>query len=208
MYRLKIPSHPPPPPAPLHMAALVSKRRQCGDIRYLLTFQGTSSHPLRLSLAQALHNGHDMIVRVVCPVNEHGDDVPGCSDRSDPSYPSYEELLSNTYFSLVVVGDSGFSFRLMEVMAAGSIPVVLSDDWRLPFDEVIDWDDVAIRVKEEEATVMLPSILRGMKEVEVCAMRVRVRDVYDKYFATFERQLDGLLEVLRVRHGRPPPLEA
>jgi hypothetical protein len=44
-------------------------------------------------------------------------------------------------YSATPRGHSKFSYRFSEVMSGGSIPVILADDWLLPFrPEVIDWE--------------------------------------------------------------------
>ena len=62
----------------------------------------------------------------------------------------YTEMLRNTSFSLVMRGDNLYSYRLLEVLSAGAIPVIFSDTWVLPFYEVVDYSKFAIVMKERE----------------------------------------------------------
>jgi hypothetical protein len=42
--------------------------------------------------------------------------------------------------------------RLLDVMSAGSIPVIVSNHAVLPFDDVLDWESFSVRVPEHKLT--------------------------------------------------------
>ena len=127
------------------------------------------------------------------------------TDRRQPTNvnsPSFEDGMRRAHFALAPRGDAHFTFRFFEAMAAGLIPVVLSDSWALPFAELIDWSDVAILVPEARLHG-IPSILANMTLHQVCAMRMRVHAVYEEYIKEPERWAKAIETILQ-RPRRPP----
>ena len=92
------------------------------------------------------------------------------------------ELLENSKFGLVPRGHAMFSYRLMETMAMGVVPIIISDGWQLPFEDMLDWSEFSIRVREDDIST-LSSIIEAHRD-RACEMSAKVYDVYHKYMAT------------------------
>ncbi|XRB20595.1 glycosyltransferase family 47 protein [Pseudoscourfieldia marina] len=92
------------------------------------------------------------------------------------------ELLLDSKFGLVPAGDGWHSYRLVEVMAMGVVPVVLSSQWILPFESSLDWKSFAIDARDTSLQ-KLPSLLRS-ELPRACDMGAKAYGVYHEYMAT------------------------
>eukprot|EP00927_Polykrikos_kofoidii_P037262 TRINITY_DN31399_c0_g1_i1.p1 TRINITY_DN31399_c0_g1~~TRINITY_DN31399_c0_g1_i1.p1 ORF type:complete len:636 (-),score=111.11 TRINITY_DN31399_c0_g1_i1:119-1783(-) len=67
----------------------------------------------------------------------------------------YFDIMGNSHFCLVPVGTSSWTNHLYTSFFAGCIPVILSDNFVLPFEDLIDWPSVSIRWPEEHVNIGL-----------------------------------------------------
>ena len=116
---------------------------------------------------------------------------------------AFREVMDRSHFVLCPRGAGTSSYRLYEVMAAGRVPVIISDDWTAPLG--VDWDAFSIRWPEQR-TAGLAEMLRARLDGWP-AMARAARAAYEANFAhgaAVQRILD-LVEVLhRNGAGRTP----
>ncbi len=74
---------------------------------------------------------------------------------------TYAATIARSKFVLCPRGHGPSSFRLYEVLRAGRVPVIISDDW-LPPPE-IDWPSLSVRVAERNVA-QLPRLLEDLEE--------------------------------------------
>ncbi|HEV2427567.1 MAG TPA: exostosin family protein, partial [Acidimicrobiales bacterium] len=94
------------------------------------------------------------------------------------------------------------TYRLFEVLAAGRVPVILSDDWVPPKGP--DWDSFSIRWPEARIPELPAELERRQAEAPV--MGIRARQAFDEWFAldiSLTRQMSELASLL----DRSPPRE-
>lgn len=77
------------------------------------------------------------------------------------SNTTFRDLPAMSRFTLCPAGWARWSFRLMEAVAAGSIPVLLSDYYVRPFTPWVDWDRFSLRLPERALSQIDP-ILRSL----------------------------------------------
>ncbi len=152
----------------------------------LASFQGFASHPVRHALA-SIADGKKIIVNLV----EQSNHVGKINALTKTVETLYERLLKRSIFAFVPRGDANYSYRLLEVMSFGCIPVILSDGWVLPFDRVLQWDAFSLRFSAD-AISLIPDLLGSLSEDEIS---VRFREVQKVYAAHF-KDWDCIVETL------------
>lgn len=114
-----------------------------------------------------------------------------------PRY-DYESLLQNSTFCLVPRGRRLGSFRFLEVLHAGCIPVILSNGWVLPFSEVIDWSQAAIVIDERNLLQTL-EIVRSVSHKRIFQLKQQTQILWNQYLSSVKKIIDTTLEILRDR---------
>ena len=150
------------------------------------SFRGVLSHPCRSAL-QKLHDGTNIICDIVTAANHIGR-IDATTRAADSEFT---DLLAKSLFAFVPRGDALFSYRLLEAMSFGCIPIVVSDGWVLPFDKIVDWQNLALHIPESEIP-NIPRILQRMSWRRTEEMQLAVNTVYTTHFAN----LDIIVETL------------
>lgn len=96
----------------------------------------------------------------------------------------YNNILSDSIFSLCPEGTGPNTIRLWESMAIGVIPVIFSDDWIPPKITGLEWSDFSVFIKSKDLK-NTSSILRSFSEEKLEIMKLNCINAY-KYF----RQMD------------------
>jgi organic radical activating enzyme len=63
---------------------------------------------------------------------------------------TYHNLMARSFFTLCPAGYGRWTFRFIEALLNGSIPILISDDYLIPFSDVINWDDYCIVIPEDK----------------------------------------------------------
>ena len=148
-----------------------------------------------------LDNREDILVFTTC---KHGKkwkelkDERCNTDNSEYDRFDYNHLMSNSTFCLVPRGRRLGSYRFLEALGSGCIPVVLSNDWVKPFSSVIDWSSIVID-GDERLLLNLPEILRSISWRKISRMRSAGLRIYDKYFSSIEKIILTTIKILEQR---------
>ena len=126
------------------------------------------------------------------------------SDVSPPQGDSltYSGLLQSSHFGFAPRGDALFSYRFSELAAAGVLPIVLSDGWALPFEQLIDWSRLSIRVPQSNVSSVLGR-LSTLSHREVCQRRAELYDAYHTYLKGPKEWAHAMVQ-LDLQSSEPP----
>lgn len=162
----------------------------------LMSFKGRRTHGLRQALF-LLHNGRD---RVCIDSTDERAAARRRGGGADPVDESAARLHGRSRFSLCPRGDAAYSFRFIEALSCGAVPVLYGDGWVLPFSEALDYDAFAVLIPEAEVhrTVEILAAIDDEGGV-VEAMQAAGRRVFEAVFATLDAQCAALLAIVRLR---------
>ncbi|XP_070506515.1 exostosin-1 [Chironomus tepperi] len=173
--------------------------------KYLLAFKGKRyvhgiGSETRNSLFH-LHNGKDIVMVTTCRHGKSWRELQdGRCDEDNREYDryDYETILQNSTFCLVPRGRRLGSFRFLEALQAGCIPVLLSNSWVLPFSPHIDWKQAAIW-GDERLLLQVVDIVRSISPSKIMAMRQQTQILWERYFSSIEKIVFTTLEIIRER---------
>ena len=171
-----------------------------GNYRNGKNFNHNAKHGgARLSY-QKLHDNKSIIIRR----NSRGNEI----EESVLANVSYPEFMGRTIFGLAPRGDNKFSYRFMEVLSAGAIPIYHGDDFVFPFrPELVDWNKCAIILPEKDAGKTALDLINDIPIETRCMMRNYCYfGIYKKYVESDVGLIDGLvmgLEELAKGNKKP-----
>ena len=84
--------------------------------------------------------------------------------------PQYLREMSMSDFCLVPMGSTSWTLRLYDALFLGCVPVILSDNIVLPFEERIDWSKLVIKWPQAHAE-RLPAFLLSLSQEHIRAKR-------------------------------------
>lgn len=155
----------------------------------LFSFVGSPTAPCRARLFELEHA--DAIVEQVLDFMFW--------DAASPDYDGrkarYFDVLARSRFVLCPRGRGTSSFRLYETLAAGRVPVIISDEWVAPPGP--DWEACSLRWPEGRTDGLIEMLEERDRDWQ--AMSAAAASTYGEYFATevcFHRVVDLCSELL------------
>lgn len=114
-------------------------------------------------------------------------------------------LLRESTFSLIlapinasIVSTTLTQTRIFEALKYGAIPVILGDNIKLPFEEILNWKDAVIVLPKARITE-LHFYLRSLADSDILALRRQGRVFWETYLGSTQSVINTLLATIRTR---------
>lgn len=91
--------------------------------------------------------------------------------------------MHSSKFCLNIAGDTPSSNRLFDAIASHCVPVIISDDIELPYEDVVDYSQFCIFVRSRDALKekFLLNLIRGIRKDEWTRMWQKLKEVENLY---------------------------
>ena len=168
---------------PIESAPPDVDRTHCPDL--LFSFVGRCSHPIRRQVL-ALRHPRALVETANFKIGRFWTQI---TDEHEEMRVRYYHNLARAKFILCPRGLGLSSFRLYEALAAGRVPVIVSDSWVPPAGP--EWGSFSIRLPERELGKVVDVLLE--RECEYDALAWAARRTHERWFAPerrFERIVD------------------
>jgi len=106
---------------------------------------------------------------------------------------NFQKVLARSRFSLCPVGREPSSIRFWESLQAGAIPILISDDIRLP--DGFDWDSAIVRVAERDVE-LIPEIIQKISPEQEDKMRTACIEAHKQFSG------ENFVSVIRNYYGK------
>jgi len=158
--------------------------KQERDKRYFLTFIGKMEHhPIRQLLADSFDDPSNGVI-----IQE-----PGCKDCPQIDYV---DSLLFTQFALCPRGLGLYTYRTVEAIMAGAIPVIIGDHYVYPFNEIIDWRSFSV-ILPDGSWNMTMEVLQSLTKEEINNLRHNMGLVYHRFLKD-NAMIETTLDLLRM----------
>jgi len=140
------------------------------------SFVGSMTHPIRSHMCETLKDSKNIII--------YG--KQWSTTVSEDQFVSFIKLSLNSKFCLCPRGYGLNSFRLYEAMQLGCIPVIITDNFYLPWADELDWSKFSVLIHSTQLPE-IENILLSYSDDQIKDMKNNIKLIYNEYFT-----LDGM----------------
>ncbi|KAK3036238.1 hypothetical protein RJ639_030780 [Escallonia herrerae] len=106
--------------------------------------------------------------------------------------------MASSKFCLNIAGDTPSSNRLFDAIASHCVPVIISDEIELPFEDVLDYSEFCIFVRASDALRKgyLLNLLRGIQQDKWTNMWERLKEVVQHFEYQYPSKPDDAVDMI------------
>lgn len=106
--------------------------------------------------------------------------------------------MESSKFCLNIAGDTPSSNRLFDAIVSHCVPVIISDEIELPYEDVLNYSEFSVFVLSSDAMKkgFLVKLLRGIKKAEWTKMWTRLKEVAHHFEYQFPSQQDDAVDMI------------
>ncbi|BFG32777.1 hypothetical protein CerSpe_190510 [Prunus speciosa] len=106
--------------------------------------------------------------------------------------------MASSKFCLNIAGDTPSSNRLFDAIASHCVPVIISDEIELPFEEVLDYSEFCIFVHASDAVKKgyLLNLLQGIKQDKWTKMWERLKEIVHQFEYRYPSQPGDAVDMI------------
>lgn len=117
------------------------------------------------------------------------------------------EGMRSSKFCLNIAGDTPSSNRLFDAIASHCVPVIISDEIELPYEDVLDYSEFCIFVRTSDAVKkgFLMKLIRGISRDEWTRMWKRLKEIEGYFEFQYPSQKDDAVQMIWQAVARKVP---
>ncbi|KAG1338234.1 putative arabinosyltransferase ARAD1 [Cocos nucifera] len=115
--------------------------------------------------------------------------------------------MHSSKFCLNIAGDTPSSNRLFDAVASHCVPVIISDEIELPFEDVLDYSEFCVFVSASDAVKkgFLMKLIRGISREEWTRMWNKLKEVEHYFEFQFPSRKDDAVQMIWQAVARKVP---
>lgn len=140
--------------------------------KYLASYIGRPTNEIRIELENLYSSNDNFYIKNI--------DSDGFIEKKN--IKQFKSLLNNSYFSICPRGYGPTSYRLYESISYGVVPVYISDEFFLPYEEILDWSEFSVLIKNKDIKNLENILREKITSGEYLILQKNLNKVKDKYF--------------------------
>ena len=141
--------------------------------KYIGSYIGRPTHNVRIKLEKKLSKDKSFFIKNLEDMN---------SEISIDNQNIFKKTMLDSYFSICPRGFGPTSFRLYESIINGVVPVYISNNHFLPFEDKIDWNKFSIILKPRSINNISKILKKEVDNGGYDEMKIELDNIKDIYF--------------------------